>query len=64
MFLVDTDVLSHFRQRQRNPGVVRWLDATRQDDLLFSAVTIGEIENGIELKRRSDPAFAAILENG
>jgi predicted nucleic acid-binding protein len=61
MILLDTVVLSELRKRQVSPEVVRWLAAFRDSDLFLSVVSIGEIERGIEKKRKSDPAFAASL---
>lgn len=61
MFLIDTDVLSALRRRERHPEVVRWLEAQRTADLYLSAVTIGEIERGIAQQQRRDPSFAREL---
>ena len=61
MFLVDTDILSALRRRDRHPAVVRWLQAQRPVDLHLSVVTIGEIERGIEQQRGRDPSFARDL---
>ena len=61
MFLIDTDVLSALRKRERHPEVVRWLEAQRTADLYLSAVTIGEIERGIAQQQRRDPSFAREL---
>ena len=61
MILLDTVVLSELRKRQPSPEVVRWLTGFRDSDLFLSVVSIGEIERGIEKKRKSDPAFAASL---
>ena len=61
MFLLDTDVLSAFRRRDRRPDAVQWLEAQRNVDLHLSVVTIGEIERGITQQERRDPAFAAEL---
>jgi predicted nucleic acid-binding protein len=44
MFLVDTDVLSALRRRERNPETVRWVERQRTTDLYLSVVTVGEIE--------------------
>ncbi len=46
MFLVDTDILSALRRRERQPDVVRWLDAQGTVDLHLSVVTIGAVERG------------------
>ena len=61
MFLIDTDVLSALRRRERHPGVVQWLEAQNTSDLYLSVVTIGEIERGIARQRRLDPSFARDL---
>ena len=61
MFLVDTDILSALRRRERQPDVVRWMDAQRTVDLHLSVVTIGEVERGISQQRRRDPTFAEDL---
>ena len=61
MFLIDTDVLSALRRRDRHPELVRWLQAQRTADLYLSAVTVGEIERGIARQQRRDPSFAREL---
>lgn len=58
MFLLDTDVLSALRRRERNPETVRWVDAQRTADIHLSVVTIGEIERGITRQLQRDPFFA------
>ena len=62
MFLVDTDVLSALRRRERNPGIARWLAGQRTTDLYLSVVSIGEVERGIAGVKCRDPAFAERLE--
>ena len=64
MYLVDTDVLSALRRRDRFPHVVKWLANKRTADLYISVVTVGEIERGIARQRQSDPKFALSLGNG
>ena len=61
MFLLDTDVLSALRRRERNPEIVRWVETQRTADLYISVVTVGEIECGIEQQRPRDPPFARDL---
>ena len=61
MYLLDTDMLSALRRRERDPVVARWLEAQRTTDLYLSVVTVGEVERGIERHRRRDPAFAEAL---
>ncbi len=61
MYLLDTNVLSALRRRERNPEVGRWVEHQRMADLYLSVVTVGEIERGITLQQRNNPAFAADL---
>ncbi|MCC7127163.1 MAG: type II toxin-antitoxin system VapC family toxin [Acidobacteria bacterium] len=65
MFLVDTDVISNARKRLRaNPGVRQFFrDAASQSTPLFlSAVTIGELRQGVEaVRHRGDSAQATRL---
>ena len=62
-FLIDTNVLSELRKKERaNPGVSRWYAGVAGESLYLSALTIGEVRNGIERLRRRDPAASASLE--
>jgi predicted nucleic acid-binding protein len=65
VYLVDTDVISNARKQGRaNPGVRRFfLDAAAQGTPLFlSAVTIGELRQGVEsVRHRGDVAQATRL---
>jgi predicted nucleic acid-binding protein len=61
MFLIDTDIMSVLRRRDRHPGVAQWLEARRTVDLHLSVITIGEIERGISQQRQRNPTFAANL---
>lgn len=61
MFLLDTDVLSAFRKRDRNPGLLEWMSAQRMSDLYTSVVSIGEMERGIIRQERCNPDFARTL---
>lgn len=61
MFLIDTDVLSALRRRDRHPQIARWMSRQRAGDLYLSVVSISEIERGIILQERSNPDFARTL---
>ena len=61
MFLIDTDVVSALRKRNRHPEIARWVEAQRSADLYLSVVTVGEIERGIERQQRRDPVHAHAL---
>ena len=62
MILLDTVVLSELRKVRPNPGVVAYLQTHSTETIFLSALTLGEIEAGIERHRSSNPAFAAELE--
>ena len=61
MFLIDTDVLSMLRWRERSPAVAHWVAKQRTADLHLSVASVGEIERGIAQQRRLNPAFADAL---
>ena len=61
MFLLDTDVLSALRRRERHPGIVRWVEGQRTADLYLSVVTVGEVERGIAQQQRHNADFAREL---
>lgn len=62
MYLLDTNVVSELRRFHPHPSVVRWIKAVSADELFLSAVTIGEIQAGIEHTREQDAAKAEELE--
>ena len=62
MFLLDTNVVSELRRPEPNPGVLGWIAATPAHRLHLSAVTIGEIQAGIEISREGDPSKAEVLD--
>jgi hypothetical protein len=58
-FLLDTDVISEIRKRDRtNPNVARWVASTAVTDMGTSVLVLAEIRHGIELLRRRDPEQA------
>ena len=61
MFLLDTVIVSELRKKRPNVGVVRWISKQLADQLHLSVVTLGEIERGIEKRRKGDPEFAEVL---
>lgn len=66
MYLVDTDVISEARKGDKaNTGVREFFDNTSRNNiaLFLSAITIGELRQGVEIIRhRGDSAQAARLE--
>jgi toxin FitB len=62
MYLLDTNVISELRKPRPHGAVLAWIQAVPEADLHLSAVTLGEIQAGIELTREQDAAKAAELE--
>ena len=62
MYLLDTNVVSELRRARPHPSVLAWIRDVPAGDLHVSAVTIGEIQAGIEVTRAQDPAKADELE--
>jgi toxin FitB len=62
MFLLDTNVVSELRKVRPHGAVVAWLEGVTDAELYLSAVTLGEIQAGIEITREQDPAKAADIE--
>jgi toxin FitB len=62
MFLLDTNVVSETRRKKPHGGVLAWLASISDRQLHLSAVSIGEIQAGIELTREVDEAKALELE--
>lgn len=58
-FLLDTNVLSE--ARRKSPPVALWIRSTAGAARYCSVVSLGEIETGIQMRRRSDLEAAAIL---
>lgn len=62
MYLLDTNVVSELRKPRPHGAVVAWIEGIADADLYLSAVTLGEIQAGIEITRAQDAAKAAELE--
>lgn len=62
-YLLDTNVISELRKRERcNPQVRAWFEAQSDEALFTSALVIGEIRKVIENIRRRNPEAAAALD--
>ena len=48
VYLLDTNVKSEVRKVRPHGAVLAWLNSTADSDLYLSAVTLGEIQAGIE----------------
>jgi predicted nucleic acid-binding protein len=63
MYLLDTNVVSELRKPKPHGAVLAWFEGLDDAQLHLSAVTIGEIQAGIELTREQDPAKALEIED-
>jgi hypothetical protein len=62
MYLLDTNVVSELRKAKPHGAVVQWIQDVAESDLCISAVTIGEIQAGIEITREQDEQKATEIE--
>ena len=62
MYLLDTNVVSELRRPRPHGGVVSWLRSVDANALFLSAVTLGELQVGVEKTREQDRAKAAEIE--
>ncbi|MBT8516327.1 type II toxin-antitoxin system VapC family toxin [Polynucleobacter paneuropaeus] len=62
MYLLDTNIISELRRPKPHGAVLEWYKNITEEDLFISAVSIGEIQAGIELTRTQDKKKAEILE--
>jgi len=62
VYLLDTNVVSELRRVRPHGAVLAWLRDVDDAALHISAVTVGEIQAGIEITRERDQAKAAEIE--
>jgi len=61
-YLLDTNVVSELRKPKPHGAVLAWLQSLDDSQLFVSAVTVGEIQAGIEMTREQDPGKASEIE--
>ncbi len=64
MFLLDTNVVSELRKirlGRADANVARWADSVETVDLYLSSITVQELEIGVLLAERRDPAQGAVF---
>jgi toxin FitB len=62
-FLLDTNVVSELRKRERcAPKVNAWAATVPRNQDFLSVLVVGELTRGANLKRRTDPEMADALE--
>ena len=57
-YLLDTNVVSELRRAKPHGAVLAWFRTIDDKDLHIAAVTVGEIQTGIEMTRVQDPRKA------
>lgn len=62
MYLLDTNVVSELRRSRPHGAVLAWIADVPAEQLFISAVTVGEIQAGIEITRGQDEGKAEELE--
>ena len=63
MYLLDTNVVSELRRPRPHGAVLNWIGDVPAEQLFVSAVTVGEIQTGIEITREQDAVKAEELED-
>lgn len=62
-YLLDTNVVSETRKRRPHQGVLDFFAAAETGQLFVSALTVGELHEGVEAKRAEDAAAADQLRD-
>jgi predicted nucleic acid-binding protein len=62
VFLLDTNVISELRRVRPHGAVLAWLRKVSDAELHLSAVSIGELQAGVEITRDQDPEKALEIE--
>lgn len=63
MYLLDTNVISELRRPKPHGAVVAWLQAISDEELHIAAVTLGELQAGVEITREQNQDKAAAIES-
>lgn len=61
-YLLDTNVVSELRRTKPHGAVLAWLAQVKPDSVWLSAVTLGELQAGVENIRQQDVGRAADIE--
>ena len=62
MYLIDTNIVSELRKVKPHGAVVAWLEGVPDTELFLCAVTLAEIQSGIEITRKQDGRKAQEIE--
>jgi predicted nucleic acid-binding protein len=61
-YLLDTNIISELRKPKPHGAVVSWVSELRPEQIFLSAVTLGELQIGVERVRQHDSQKAAEIE--
>ncbi|MGD0859606.1 MAG: type II toxin-antitoxin system VapC family toxin [Terracidiphilus sp.] len=59
MYLLDTYIVSETRKPRPHPAVLAWIRSVSKSEMFLPAVTLGELQKGVEITRRQDLQKAA-----
>ena len=62
MYLLDTNIVSELRKPKPHGGVIAWISAKDASSLYLSAMTIAELQRGVEMTREQDHEKAGQIE--
>jgi predicted nucleic acid-binding protein len=54
MYLLDTNIVSETRKPRPHPDVLAWIRSIDKNAMFLAAVTLGELQKGVEIARRQD----------
>ena len=63
MYLLDTNIISELRHPTPHAGLIAWLSGVAPEQVFISAVTLGELQAGVENARQQDIGRAEIIES-
>jgi predicted nucleic acid-binding protein len=62
-YLLDTNIVSEVRKPRPHGAVLAWIELQHDEQLFISAVTLGELQSGIERVRQPDTGKANEIES-
>jgi predicted nucleic acid-binding protein len=62
-YLLDTNVISELRKTKPHGAVLAWMKTLSVEQIFLSAVTMAELQVGVELTRRQDAVKAREIES-
>ncbi len=61
-YLLDTNIVSEIRKPKPHGAVAAWFGDLRDEQICLSAVTLAELQEGVERTRKQDAAKARAIE--